>query len=246
MKALILNSGVGKRMGELTREHPKCMTPIGEGHTILSWQLELLRRVGVTDVVITTGPFAGTLENYASERLPSIRFVHNPQYNETNYIYSMYLAREFLRDDLIVLHGDLVLEESVLEDLLAAPKSAVAVEPGIPLPEKDFKARLLRGRVREIGVNVFGADCVASQPAYKLQKADMEAWLEAISGFCRRGGTGVYAENALNTILDRVEMVQLALEGRLCNEVDNPEDLEIISKRFRALMREPKDTGAEA
>lgn len=238
MKALILNSGTGKRMGELTREHPKCMTPIGKDHTILSWQLELLKQVGITDVVITTGPFAGALEDYASERLPSIQFVRNPLYNETNYIYSMYLARELLRDDLILLHGDLVLEKSVLEELLAASESAVAVEWNIPLPEKDFKTRVLRGRVKEIGVNIFGEDCVASQPAYKLQKADMETWLEAISDFCQSGETGVYAENAFNTISDYVEMVPVALGGRLCNEIDNLEDLDIISKRFRTLVHE--------
>lgn len=233
MKALILNSGVGKRMGDLTRKHPKCMTPIGRDHTILSWQLELIKQVGIINAVITTGPFAEMLEKYALERLPSIQFVHNPRYNETNYIYSMYLARELLRDDLILLHGDLVLEKSVLDELLSAHESAVAVERGIPLPEKDFKARLIRNRVKEIGVGVFGEDCVASQPAYKLQKADVEAWLESISDFCQRGETGVYAENALNTIFDRVHMVPMMLEGRLCNEIDNLEDLEIISKRFR-------------
>lgn len=242
MKALILNSGVGKRMGGLTWERPKCMTPISEDHTILSWQLKLLKQMGIFDVVITTGPFAGMLEEYALERLPSIQFVHNPQYNETNYIYSMYLARESLRDDLILLHGDLVLEKSVLEELLAVQGNAVAVEGGIPLPEKDFKARVTRGRVKEIGVDVFGGDCVASQPAYKLQKADMEAWLDAISGFCQRGEIGVYAENALNTIFDRVKMVPVALEGRLCNEIDNPEDLEIISRRFRTLMNKMEGT----
>lgn len=244
MKALILNSGVGKRMGDLTRKHPKCMTPIGQGYTILSWQLELLKQVGITDAVITTGPFAGMLEEYASERLPSMQFVYNPQYSETNYIYSMYLARELLRDDLVLLHGDLVLEKSVLEELLAMQGNAVAVERGIPLPEKDFKARLFHDRVREIGVNVFGEDCVASQPAYKLQKADMEAWLESISEFCQRGETGVYAENALNTIFDCVKMVPVALEGRLCNEIDNLEDLESISRRFRMLMSETKKAGA--
>ena len=245
MKALILNSGIGKRMGELTQKHPKCMTPISEDHTVLSWQLELLKQVGIADVVITTGPFAGMLEHYASERFPSIQFVHNPQYYETNYIYSMYLAREFLRDDLILLHGDLVLEKSVLEELLSVPKSAVVVEWGIPLPEKDFKARILRDRVMEIGIHAFDKDCVASQPAYKLQRADMEAWLESISDFCRRGETGVYAENALNTILNRVEMVPVALEGRLCNEIDNPEDLETISKQFRILMNETENVEAE-
>ena len=240
MKALILNSGVGKRMGDLTRKHPKCMTPIGRGHTILSWQLELLKQMGITDAVITTGPFAGMLEEYASERLSSMQFVHNSQYNETNYIYSMYLARELLHDDLILLHGDLVLEKSVLEELLAVQGNAVAVERGVSLPEKDFKARLIRGHVKEIGVDVFGEDCVASQPAYKLQKTDMEAWLKSISDFCQRGETDVYAENALNTIFDRVKMVPMALEGRLCNEIDDLEDLEIISKRFQMLMNETK------
>lgn len=244
MKALILNSGVGKRMGKLTRERPKCMTPIGAGHTILSWQLELLRRTDITDIVITTGPFAGMLEDYASERLPSVKFIHNPRYNETNYIYSMHLARELLRDDLILLHGDLVMEGSVLGKLLAVPESAVAVEWGVPLPEKDFKARLVGDRVREIGVNVFGEDCVASQPAYKLQKADMDAWLEAISDFCRRGSTDVYAENALNSIFNRVEMIPVALGGRLCGEIDNLEDLTHISERFRTLMHETGKTGA--
>ena len=39
MKALILNSGLGKRMGVLASEHPKCMTEINGMETILSWQL---------------------------------------------------------------------------------------------------------------------------------------------------------------------------------------------------------------
>lgn len=238
MKALILNSGVGKRMGKLTRERPKCMTAIGEGHTILSWQLELLKQAGISNVVITTGPFAGTLEAYASKWMPSIQYVQNPQYQETNYIYSIYLARELLRDDLVLLHGDLVLEKSVLEELLSVSESAVAVEWGTPLPEKDFKARLYRGRVREIGVNVFGEDCVSSQPAYKIKREDMAAWLEVISDYCQRDKTGVYAEDALNAILNRVRMVPVALKGRLCHEIDNLEDLEAVSRRFKNLMKE--------
>ena len=40
MKALILNSGLGTRMGVLTSEHPKCMTEISTNETILSHQLK--------------------------------------------------------------------------------------------------------------------------------------------------------------------------------------------------------------
>ncbi len=42
MKALILNSGLGRRMGVLTSEHPKCMTEISAKDTILSRQLKLI------------------------------------------------------------------------------------------------------------------------------------------------------------------------------------------------------------
>ena len=57
MKVLILNSGMGSRMGVLTSEHPKCMTDISSRETILSRQLQQIANCGISDVVITTGLF---------------------------------------------------------------------------------------------------------------------------------------------------------------------------------------------
>ena len=64
MKALILNSGMGSRMGVLTSEHPKCMTEISNKETILSRQLHALVEAGIEDVIITTGYFDTVLVNY--------------------------------------------------------------------------------------------------------------------------------------------------------------------------------------
>ena len=55
MKALILNSGMGSRMGVLTAEQPKCMTEISGKETILSRQLRQLAEAGIDEVVMTTG-----------------------------------------------------------------------------------------------------------------------------------------------------------------------------------------------
>lgn len=235
MKALILNSGVGKRMGAWTERQPKCLVPIGKEHTILSWQLTLLRELDIKKIIITTGPFDEMLRDYASKRAEGIHFIHNPRYRETNYIYSMYLAKEELYDDILLIHGDVVTEKSVLEDLIAMPESAVAVEKNVPLPEKDFKAKISGGRVVKIGVDVFGADCAASQPVYKLLCADMGVWLREIETFCGENRTNCYAENALNTVFLDIVMRPLALNGRLCNEIDNMEDLRTVSSRFRRL-----------
>lgn len=56
MKALILNSGLGKRMGKYTEHNPKCMVPLEGGTTIVARQMALLQKCGVKEVVMTTGP----------------------------------------------------------------------------------------------------------------------------------------------------------------------------------------------
>ena len=95
MKALILNSGMGSRMGVLTSEHPKCMTEIAPGETILSRQLRLIADIGIQDVVITTGYYDDVLVSYCrSLELPlQFTFVKNPVYDRTNYIYSRFRCR---------------------------------------------------------------------------------------------------------------------------------------------------------
>ena len=66
MKVLILNSGFGSRMGALTKEHPKCMTELKNGETIISRQLSILSKLGLRDVVITTGYFDTVLVDYST------------------------------------------------------------------------------------------------------------------------------------------------------------------------------------
>ena len=238
MKALILNSGVGQRMGALTQNAPKCMTPIGAGYTIISRQLTELAGAGVREIVITTGPFAERLKAHIGGLgLPlNITYVPNPIYQETNYIYSMHLAAEHLQDDILLLHGDLVLESSVLKDLLSSGVSSVAVDSTLPLPEKDFKAKLANGRVAAIGIEFFGFDCAACQPAYFWREEDFAAWMRSISDFCASGQRRVYAENAFNAQSGAIPLYPMELIGRLCNEIDNPQDLEAVSRRFLATL----------
>ncbi len=239
MIALLPNSGRGTRMGDATREHPKCMTPLDDRDTIISWQVRLLEEAGVRDAVVTTGPFAQLLEDYLTGLRARMRFhfVHNPRYAQTNYIYSMHLARELLHDDVISLHGDLVLTGEVMAELAAAPHSVVTVDSALPLPEKDFKAELCQGRVRAIGVDRFGPGCVASQPAYKFLRRDMDAWMGEIARFVDRGEDRCYAENAFNAMWEAIPLYPLELAGRLCREIDTPEDAREVRELFRRQCR---------
>lgn len=64
MKALILNSGMGSRMGVITKDHPKCMTEISVKNTILSRQLRMLSSFGIEEVVMTIGYYNKAIIEY--------------------------------------------------------------------------------------------------------------------------------------------------------------------------------------
>ena len=102
MKSLILNSGTGTRMGELTADKCKCLVEIANGKTILDEQITRLIKCGITDFCITTGPFSDVLEPYIRKNYNGVHFtfINNPLYSQTNYIYSIYLARDVLEGDI--------------------------------------------------------------------------------------------------------------------------------------------------
>jgi len=233
MKALILNSGIGKRMGELTKQKCKCMAVLEKDTTILDRQLEKLYDAGIKDFCMTTGPFAKDLERYINEKYPMINidFVHNPCYQHTNYIYSIFLAKEHLYDDILLLHGDLVFDSRVLDKLLYSKDSAMVVDSSVPLPEKDFKAVVENNRIKRIGIDEF-KDSISAQPLYKIFLKDWLIWLNEIERFCDGGNTSVYAENAFNNVSNEMNLVPLDVQGYFCGEVDNMQDLTHIREIY--------------
>lgn len=233
MKALILNSGLGSRMGNLTGGQPKCMTEISDKETILGRQLKQLAEAGIKEVVMTTGAFDSLLANYCQRlSLPlHITFVNNPAYADTNYIYSIHCAGEYLDDDIILMHGDLVFENTVLDEVLASPRSCMAVSTTRPLPEKDFKAVIEDGRIRKIGTEFFNG-AAAAQPLYKLVREDWIIWLGKIKDFCESGCVKCYAENAFNEVSDSCRIYPADIKNKLCSEIDNPRDLAVVTAQL--------------
>lgn len=230
MKALILNSGRGSRMGSLTSEAPKCLTKISERDTILSRQMRLLVEAGIEEIVMTTGYLDHIIVKYCeSLNLPlQITFIKNPVYQETNYIYSIYCARDELwNEDILLIHGDIVFEYSVLEDMLAYEHSCMKVSTTIPLPQKDFKAVVENGKVKAVGIEFFDSS-VEAQAFYKINKCDWNIWLNKICEFCENENRNCYAEMALNQVIEDCRIDAYDMKDCLCTEIDTLEDLENV------------------
>lgn len=228
MKALILNSGVGRRLRPLTKRIPKPLLVVGN-NTILGHQLDSLLSCGVRDVIITTGPLENKLKSYMRERYSNVNasYVRNPRYRTTNYIYSMWLARESIDDDIILLHGDLLFERRLLEKLIDQKFSnCVLVNKEIKPPKKDFKAVIENNRVVKIGVEFSGKNAFFSAPLYKFSKLDFMMWLDKIDRAIKEGNLNIYAESVFNKISDKILLRPLYFSEEFCMEIDNKEDLE--------------------
>ena len=234
MEAVILNSGKGSRMGNITSMQPKCLTKISDKETILSRQLNMLCELGIKDIVITTGYLKQKIIDYCETlKLPlNIKYVNNNDYESTNYIYSLYCARDIIKDkDIILMHGDLVFEYSVLEDMILRDKSCMKISTTSKLPDKDFKAVVEGGIVKKVGINYFDK-AYEAQPLYKLNKTDWNIWLKRICEYCVNGKITCYAENALNDITDLCQIESYDAKNKLCAEVDTEEDLSIIKEQL--------------
>ena len=226
MKAIIFNSGYGNRMGEFTKNNHKSMAPLKNGETIFHRQIRILSEEGVKDFIITTGPFEDQLKAVAAE-FPELNFtfVRNEIYLRTNYIYSMYLARKHIDDDMIFLHGDLVFSRKLVHDVLhCGEENTATVNFKKALPEKDFKGRVHDGKVLEVSIQIFDEDCYAFQPFYKLSKATASAWVGKVVEFIHKGEDKCYAENAMNEIFPALNVRAFDYDGYYIDEIDNLED----------------------
>tara|TARA_X000001036_G_scaffold404960_1_gene412607 strand:+ start:22 stop:729 length:708 start_codon:yes stop_codon:yes gene_type:complete len=126
MKALILAAGVGSRISKYTDGKPKCLLKI-DNKSILEHQLVKLNKLGISckDIFIVTGYKSEQIERVGGNQ---ISYIYNDKYKSTNSLYSMWLAREYLlNNEMILLNADVVFHEKILSKLIIE-QNAVAVD----------------------------------------------------------------------------------------------------------------------
>jgi len=235
MKAIIFNSGLGSRMAGLTENNPKCMVKLYNGETIFERQIRILSDCGIKDFIITTGPFKEQLYEVVDKfKKLNFQFVANEEYRSTNYIVSMNNASQYLDDDVLLLHGDLVFNKRLIEKILDNKNKSVCLYNEIKeLPEKDFKGRFKNNKLLEVSVNIFDGDCYAFQPLYKLDKEDLKLWKDKVAEFVKNGNVKVYAENALNEITEMLDIQGMSYKDDYIDEIDNEIDYNRVSNEIK-------------
>ena len=115
MKAIILAAGQGKRLLPLTQNIPKCLVSLA-GKTILDHAFSSLNIAGVTDITVVTG--------YRADKISEKGIVtrHNPAFESTNMVYSLFCAEDLMSsDDVLIVYGDIIFAPSAVSALMSDP-----------------------------------------------------------------------------------------------------------------------------
>lgn len=241
MDALILAAGRGSRLGSATADRPKTLVDLG-GMTPLALQLHTLMGAGVGRAVIVTGYRRDQVEaearRQAGDRI-ELEFIWNPFWAVTNVIGSAWLAWPRLTAPLVYLHADTVFEPAILDDLLAARGSAIAVDFRACEPEQ-MKVALAGERVGFLSKNMSAADTVGEFIGLAVfRQPSLQAIQRGIDAALEQGKLGAYFEEGLNLAISTagLDIVPVPTAGRRWTEIDFPEDLEFARKILPALVR---------
>ena len=244
MKAVILAAGAGTRLRPLTDSRPKCLVDVHE-KPILEHQLESLARAGIDSCVLVVGYLASQIRERFGSRFDGVdlSYVENERYAETNNLYSLWLAREALRDGIILIEGDLVFEIGLLDDLVRCDDPDVAVVDQYR-PNMDGTVILARGHVAKAmvlkanqGPDFDYGSALKTVNIYKLSRDTMcNLVIPELAHYLNEKRTDQYYEVVFSDLIDRARLRLSVFETgtRKWLEVDTPEDLDAADRLFRA------------
>ncbi len=243
MQAIILAAGMGRRLGELTKDNTKCMLEVN-GIRLINRTLDSLFALNIPRVVLVVGYNGENVKQYLcnSYKGMEIVYVDNPIYDKTNNIYSLYLAREYmLQDDTLLLESDLIFDHAVLTKLVSDSRPDLALvdkyeswmdgtvvtidnEQKIVqfINKEKFKYSDISNYYKTVNIYKFSRDFSTHQ------------YVPFLEAYCSALGRNEYYEQVLRviTLLGNTTLKALPLSGEKWYEIDDIQDLDIAEGMF--------------
>ncbi len=243
MQAIILAAGMGKRLKDLTQNNTKCMVKVN-GVTLIDRMLHQLEKLHLSRIVIVIGYEGQKLVDYIAtlDIQTPIIYVNNSIYNKTNNIYSLALAKEYLRrEDTLLFESDLIFEDAILDEILKDSRDTLALVAKyeswmdgtcVKLAEDDSIEAFVPGKNFKYSEK---EEYYKTVNIYKFSKQFSEShYVPFLEAYQEALGVNEYYEQVLRviTMLDEPVIKAKRLTGQKWYEIDDIQDLDIAESMF--------------
>ena len=244
MQAIILAAGMGRRLGDYTKDNTKCMVPVN-GVRLIDRLLGQLAKQQLNRVIIVVGYKGKELREYIGNRYDSllnIEFAENPVYDKTNNIYSLAIVKDKLQeDDTLLIESDLIFSERMIPMIVDNPYPNLAL---VAKYETWMDGTMVRLDEEQNIVNFISKDAFDYNDVdsyyktvniYKLSKQfSQQKYVPFLDAYTKAVGNNEYYENVLRIIslLNNHDMKALPIGQEKWYEIDDKQDLDIAEALF--------------
>lgn len=218
MKAIIMAAGVGSRLSSVIGNRPKCLI-MADGETLIGRMVRILKSRNINNITVITGYKSELIHDELGSQ---VRYFHNPLFSVTNSITSLWLAKELLNDDVILMNADLYVEEEIIDTALAQTRHVVMLSDSTRIEDADFRFGVDGDRIVKTGNQLKNheTDCeyvgivridrsfiaeFKTRLEHMIERADFRNWWEGVLYSFIDDGVTIYHEDIKGTYWTEVD-----------------------------------------
>lgn len=233
-QALIMAAGKGTRMEPLTLETPKPLVKVN-GKPMIETIIDALHQQGIYKIGIVTGYLK---EHFLvlKEKYPDIELIENPWFDSCNNISSLYAAKDWL-EDVLILDGDQIISDpSVLNPAFDHSGYACIWSDGptdewVLTPDEEGFVLSCSRTGADHGYRLLSVSWWSEKDGKQLQK-DLE------EEFIQKKNTGIYWDDvALFCHPTHYRLKVHPIPDHAVTEIDSLEELCEIDPSYACLMK---------
>jgi histidinol-phosphate/aromatic aminotransferase/cobyric acid decarboxylase-like protein/choline kinase len=244
MKAIILAAGIGYRMKPLTENTHKTMLKVG-GNRIIDNIISGLVENNIKTIIVATGYLAEQVKSHLVASYPNIEFVfvHNPEFQETNNVYTLHKVFDTaeIDDDILLIESDLIYDPGVIRKIITSRYDNVALVDKYRIGMDGTVVTINENRITNVipthmqDYNFNFTDKYKTLNIYKFSKSFVsDTFKPLIHYYVNSIAKTSYYELILGILvyIQKQEIYAEIVEDENWAEVDDPNDLKIANFLF--------------
>ncbi len=238
MKAVILAAGVGRRLRPYTKNTPKCLLEVA-GKEILAHQIDIFAEVGVKELVIVIGYKRNRIKKFLASYKPAkylkITFIENKEYKSTGSSYSLWLARNHIKDEFICINADLLFHHNFLKELLNTKHpNAMIIEKKVELNGDMVKVIIRNNQIIEMTrKRDFHNYCGEAVGPVKFSKGGAKVIIKMIGKLIKKGEKQKALYFLMHDFAKKYPLFAIDSFNLPWFEIDTKEDLQKVEKEIK-------------